>query len=71
VRCPDDAWYNQWFEYVIPYTLEKGGVIMLVIHTIKLVWMIEALEILYPDLSDAEKIYIRNQMYDLQTKQRG
>ena len=33
---------------------------MLVIHTIKPEWMIEALKILYPDLSNAEKIYIRN-----------
>lgn len=44
---------------------------MLVIHLKTPEWMVEALGILYPDLSYAEKIYIRNEMYDLQTKQRG
>ena len=62
VRCPDDSWFNQWFEYVVPYTTDETGIIMLVIHTMKPEWMIEALEILYPDLSDDEKECILHQM---------
>jgi hypothetical protein len=71
VRCPDDSWWNQWFEYVVPYTIDSAGVIMLVIHVGDPEWMLEALEILYPDLSESEKQVILEDMRGLQKKQMG
>ena len=69
VRCPDVIWNHQSFEYVVPYTINEKGIIMLVIFTNRTEWMIEALEILYPDLSVGEKDSIFNEIKNLQQKQ--
>jgi hypothetical protein len=44
---------------------------MLEIHVGDPEWMLEALEILYPDLSDSEKQVILEEMRGLQKKQMG